>query len=251
MTDGTDAPARRIGLPKCPTGIEGFDDLTRGGLPLGRPTLVCGGPGTGKTLFALEFLVRGVLRYDEPGVFVAFDESTDELQTNSQSFGLDLSGLVAEKKILLDHVHVERGEIEESGEYNLDELFISLAYAIDSLAAKRLVIDSLDAIISSYSNDLIVRAQLRRLFRWVKTKGVTAVMTAEAGIDTRTRLGIDEYVADCVIALDHRVTGATATRRLRVVKYRGSGHEAGEFPFFIGDAGLSIPGGACPERKLT
>ena len=157
--------------------------------------------------------------------------------------------MVAEKKIFLDYVHVDRGEIEESGEYNLDGLFISLAYAIDSLAAKRLVVDSLDAIISSYSNDLIVRAQLRRLFRWIKTKGVTAVITAEAGVDAVTRLGIDEHVADCVIALDHRVTGASATRRLRVVKYRGSGHETGEFPFVIGDEGLSVPPLTSPEPK--
>lgn len=240
MSDGTQAPVSLPGLPKCPTGIDGFDDLASGGLPLRRPTLVCGGPGSGKTAFALEFLIRGVQRYNEPGVCVSFDESPDELQENARSFGFDLAALVAERKILLDHVHIERGDIEESGEYNLDGLFISLGYAIDSIGAKRVVLDSVDAIISSYSNDLIIRAQLRRLFRWIKSKGVTAVVTAEAGIDALTRLGLVEYVADCVISLDNRVIQENVTRLLRIVKYRGSAHESGEVPFLIRDNGLSM-----------
>ncbi|MCA1959260.1 MAG: hypothetical protein LDL33_00590 [Desulfomonile sp.] len=240
MSNGTQAPVSLPGLPKCPTGIDGFDELAGGGLPLRRPTLVCGGPGSGKTAFALEFIVRGVHRYGESGVFVSFDESPDELQENARSFGFDLAALAAERKILLDHVHIERSEIEESGEYNLDGLFISLGYTIDSIGAKRVVLDGVDAIISSYSNDLIIRTQLRRLFRWVKSKGVTAVITAEAGIDTLTRLGFVEYVADCVISLDNRVNRESATRLLRIVKYRGSAHESGEVPFLIREKGLSV-----------
>jgi circadian clock protein KaiC len=232
-------PQRKV-LPKSPTGIQGLDEITGGGLPKGRPTLVCGNAGCGKTLFAMEFLVRGATQYKEPGVFMAFEETDKELTTNVTSLGFDLDSLVSQKKILLDHVHLERSEIEETGEYDLEGLFIRLNHAIDSIGAKRVVLDTIESLFSGLPNPLILRAELRRLFHWLKDKGVTAIITGERGEDTLTRQGLEEYVSDCVLVLDHRVTEQTSTRRLRIVKYRGSLHGTNEYPFLIDESGFSV-----------
>ena len=227
-------------LPKCPTGIQGLDEITGGGLPRGRPTLVCGGAGCGKTLLATEFLVRGVVQFDEPGVFMAFEETEKELQANVASLGFDLGGLVRRKQIVIDYVHIERSEVKESGDYDLEGLFVRLGHAIDSIGAKRVVLDTLEVLFASLPNEAILRSELRRLFRWLKDKGVTAVITAERGRESMTRHGLEEYVSDCVILLDHRVNDQIATRHLRVVKYRGALHGTNEFPFLIGDKGISV-----------
>jgi circadian clock protein KaiC len=227
-------------LPKCPTGIQGLDEITGGGLPRGRSSLVCGGAGCGKTLFAAEFLVRGAVQFGEPGVFMSFEETDAELKSNVLSLGFDLAGLVRRKKIVLDHVHIERSEITETGEYDLEGLFVRLNHAIDSIGAKRVVLDTLEALFAGLPNEAILRAELRRLFRWLKDKGVTAVITAERGDEQMARHGLEEYVSDCVILLDHRVHDQIATRHLRVVKYRGALHGTNEFPFLIGDEGLSV-----------
>jgi circadian clock protein KaiC len=235
-------PAQRIPpeLAKAATGIQGLDELTGGGLPRGRPTLLCGSAGCGKTLLAMEFVVRGAVEFDEPGVFMAFEENVAELETNFASLGHDLAALVARKKLALDFVRVDRGEIEESGEYDLEGLFVRLDYAIDSIGAKRVVLDTIETLFSGLSNTAILRAELRRLFGWLKTKGVTAIITGERGEASLTRYGLEEYVADCVIVLDHRVEGQMATRRLRIAKYRGSVHATGEYPFLIDESGISI-----------
>src|SRR6202142_715509 len=189
-------------LPKCPTGIQGLDEITDGGLPRGRPTLVCGGAGCGKTLLAAEFLVRGVVQFGEPGVFMAFEETEAELKANAASLGFDLAGLIRRKKIVIDYVHIERSEVQESGEYDLEGLFVRLGHAIDSIGAKRVVLDTLEVLFASLPNEAILRSELRRLFRWLKDKGVTAVITAERGREHLTRHGLEEYVSDCVILLD-------------------------------------------------
>jgi circadian clock protein KaiC len=227
-------------LPRCPTGIQGLDEITGGGLPRGRSTLVCGSAGCGKTLLAAEFLARGAAHFGEPGVFMAFEETEAELKANVASLGFDLAGLVRRKKIVLDHVHIERSEIQETGEYDLEGLFVRLNHAIDSIGARRVVLDTLEALFAGLPNEAILRAELRRLFHWLKDKGVTAVITAERGRDQLTRHGLEEYVSDCVILLDHRVNDHIATRHLRVIKYRGALHGTNEFPFLIGDAGLSV-----------
>jgi circadian clock protein KaiC len=229
-----------VRLPKCPTGIQGLDEITDGGLPRGRPTLVCGGAGCGKTLLAAEFLVRGAALFNEPGVLMAFEETENELKANVASLGFDLEGLVQRKKIIVDYVHVERSEIEESGEYDLEGLFVRLGHAIDSIGAKRVVLDTLEVLFASLPNEAILRSELRRLFRWLKEKGMTAVITAERGREQLTRHGLEEYVSDCVILLDHRVNDQIATRHLRVVKYRGAQHGTNEFPFLIGAEGISV-----------
>lgn len=229
-----------VTLPKAPTGIQGLDEITQGGLPSGRPTLVCGGAGCGKTMMALEFLVRGATQYDEPGVFMMFEENAAELTANVRSLGFDLDKLSKQKKIVLDHVHIDRSEFEETGEYDLQGLFIRLGHAIDSVGAKRVVLDTLEALFSGLPNHAILRAELRRLFRWLKDRGVTALITGEKGEATLTRYGLEEYVADCVIVLDHRVEGQISTRRLRVLKYRGTAHGMNEYPFLIGERGFSV-----------
>lgn len=228
------------GVQKAPTGIAGLDEVTGGGLPAGRPTLICGGAGCGKTLLATEFLVRGATQYNEPGVLLAFEETAFELAVNVRSLGFDLEKLTAEKKLLIDHVYVERSEIEETGEYDLEGLFIRLGHAIDTIGAKRVVLDTLEALFSGLSNSAVLRAELRRLFRWLKDRGVTAIITAERGDGMLTRHGLEEYVSDCVIVLDHRVTEQLSTRRLRIVKYRGTMHETNEFPFLIDETGFSV-----------
>jgi circadian clock protein KaiC len=227
-------------LPKSSTGIEGFDEITGGGLPTGRPSLVCGGAGCGKTLFAISFLVHGATRFDEPGVFMSFEESTDELAQNVASLGFDLPRLIEEKRLVLDHVRIERSEIEETGDYDLEGLFIRLGYAIDSIGARRVVLDTIESLFSGLSNETILRAELRRLFRWLKGKGVTAVITGERGGGALTRQGLEEYVSDAVILLDHRVNDQISTRRLRIVKYRGSFHGTNEYPFLIDEKGIAI-----------
>ncbi|MDB5117994.1 MAG: kaiC [Mucilaginibacter sp.] len=228
-------------LPKTPTGINGLDEITDGGLPKGRPTLICGEAGCGKTLMSLEFLVRGATEFNEPGVFMAFEEKASELTMNVTSLGFDLDKLQAEKKIRLDYVHIDRSEIEETGEYNLEGLFIRLGYAIDSIKAKRVVLDTLENLFSGLTNQTILRAELRRLFQWLKEKGVTAVITGEKGEGrSLTRQGLEEYVSDCVILLDHRVINQISTRRLRVIKYRGSLHGTNEYPFLIDEEGISV-----------
>ncbi len=227
-------------LPKALTGIRGLDEITSGGLPAGRPTLICGGAGCGKTLLAMEFLVRGAMQFGEPGVFLAFEETGEELTENVASLGFDLDALVADKKLLLDHVFVDRSEFEETGEYDLEGLFIRLGYAIDSIKAKRVVLDTIEGLFAGLPNQAIVRAELRRLFRWLKEKGVTVIMTGERGDGALTRYGLEEYVSDCVISLDHRVVDQVTTRRIRVVKYRGSMHGTNEYPFIIDKDGVSI-----------
>ena len=227
-------------LEKAPTGIKGLDEITNGGLPKGRPSLVTGAAGSGKTLMAMEFLVHGAADYNEPGVFMAFEETAEELVKNVKSLGFDLNKLSEEKKISVDYVYVERSEIEETGEYDLDGLFVRLGYAIDSIGAKRVVLDTIEVLFASLPNEAILRAELRRLFRWLKDKGVTTIITGERGTDMLTRHGLEEYVADCVILLDHRITEQISTRRLRVVKYRGSSHGTNEYPFLIGDRGISV-----------
>jgi circadian clock protein KaiC len=237
-------PARAKGskgtLPKAPTGISGLDEITQGGLPRGRPTLVCGSAGCGKTLFAMEFLLRGALEFDEPGVFMAFEETPEELAQNVRSLGFDLDKLVEQKKISVDHVHVERSEIEETGEYDLEALFLRLGFAIDEVGAKRVVLDTLEALFGGFSNEALLRAELRRLFRWLKDKGVTAVITGERGEGQLTRQGLEEYVSDCVILLDNRMRDQISTRRLRIVKYRGTMHGTNEYPFLIDEHGFSV-----------
>ena len=227
-------------LPKAPTGIQGLDEITGGGLPRGRPTLVCGSAGCGKTLLAMEFLVRGVIEYGEPGVFMAFEETAEELAQNVRSLGFDLDELIRQKKLIIDFVRVERNEIEETGEYDLEGLFVRLNYAIDSIGAKRVVLDTIETLFGGLSNAAILRAEFRRLFRWLKDKGVTAVITGERGEGTLTRQGLEEYVSDCVILLDHRVIDQVSTRRLRIVKYRGSTHGTNEYPFLIDEDGISV-----------
>lgn len=239
MSGRTKLPPRH-GIAKSPTGIAGLDQITEGGVPAGRPTLVCGSAGCGKTVLAMEYLVRGATEFDEPGVFMAFEETEKELSQNVASMGFDLSALIARKKICLEHIRIERSEIEETGEYDLDGLFIRLQSAIDSVGAKRVVLDTVEALFSGFDNARILRAELRRLFAWLKSKGVTAIITAETGDGKLTRYGIEEYVADCVILLDHRVEDQNSIRRLRVIKYRGSLHGTSEYPFLIGSTGISV-----------
>ncbi|MDF2930575.1 MAG: kaiC [Anaerospora sp.] len=227
-------------LKKCPTGIQGLDDVTFGGLPLGRTALVCGAAGCGKTLLAMQFLVNGALLYDEPGIFMSFEENESELTENFASLGVDLNKLVAQNKISLDYVHLDKNEIAEAGDYDLDGLFIRLDYAIQAIGAKRVVLDTIEALFSGLANTTILRAELRRLFRWLKERGVTAIVTGERGNGTLTRHGIEEYVSDCVILLEHKVIDQISTRRLRIAKYRGSAHGTNEYPFLIDEQGICL-----------
>jgi circadian clock protein KaiC len=231
---------RRRSLPKSPTSIQGFDEITGGGLPKGRPTLICGGAGCGKTLFAMEFLVRGATQYNEPGVFMSFEETEQELAANVASLGFDLDDLIRRRKIWVEHIHLERAENEQSGEFDLEGLFIRIHHAIESIDAKRVVLDTLESLFSGLPNPLILRAELRRLLTWLKMKKVTTILTAERGEGTLTRQGMEEYVSDCVILLDHRVENQSSIRRMRIVKYRGSTHGTNEYPFLIDQDGFSV-----------
>jgi circadian clock protein KaiC len=227
-------------LEKTPTGISGFDEITNGGLPSRRPTLICGDAGAGKTLFSIEFIVRGILDFNEPGVIMVFEEKAEDLAQNVASLGYNLKKLQKDGRLWIDHVHVDRSEIEETGLYDLDGLFIRLGHAIDSIGAKRIMLDTIENLFGSFENEGILRAELRRLFNWFKTKGVTAIITAEKGMGMLTRHGLEEYVSDCVILLDHRVINQISTRLLRVVKYRGSLHGTNEYPFLIDEEGISV-----------
>jgi circadian clock protein KaiC len=232
---------KKLIFPKSPSGIEGLDEIVEGGLPTGRPTLVCGNAGCGKTLLAMEFLVRGATAYGEPGVFMSFEESAEDLIQNVASLGFDVQKLIDEKKIFIDFVYFEKNEIEETGEYDLEPLFIRLGNAIDTVGAKRVALDTVESLFSGLSNETILRAELRRLFRWLKMRGVTAVITGESGSgNSLTRHGLEEYVSDCVIFLDHRISDQISTRRLRVVKYRGSVHGTNEYPFLIDEQGITV-----------
>ena len=237
----TRKPANPKTLAKAATGIQGLDEITMGGLPRGRPTLISGGPGAGKTLFGMEFLVQGITQYNEPGVFMSFEESTPDLTVNAASLGFDLDRLVADEKLFIDHIHIERSEFAETGEYDLDGLFIRIADAIQRVGARRIVLDTIETLFGTLPNPATLRAEIRRLFEWLKQKGLTTVITAERDQpDKITRHGIEEFVSDCVIVLDHRIREEISTRRLRIVKYRGSTHGTNEYPFLIGDHGISV-----------
>ncbi|MGI4976120.1 MAG: circadian clock protein KaiC [Janthinobacterium lividum] len=240
MHRATEQAAPADALPKCPTGIAGFDALTLGGLPRGRPSLVCGRAGCGKTLFAMTFLVHGATVFGEPGVFMSFEETGEDLAQNVASLGYDLPALVASGRLVMDHVRVERSEIEETGEYDLEGLFIRLGHAIRTVGARRVVLDTLEALFAGLDNTALLRAELRRLFGWLKEQGVTAIITAERGEGSLTRHGLEEYVSDCVVLLDNPLSAGITTRRLRVVKYRGSAHDANEYPFLIDAEGISV-----------
>jgi len=228
------------GLPKAPSGITGLDEILLGGLPRGRPTLVCGNAGCGKTLFAMEFLIRGALQFGEPGACMMFEETEAELAQNVRSLGFDVEALVRDGLLTFDHVHIDRREIEETGDYDLEGLFLRIGLAIDAVGARRIVLDTLESLFSGFSNPAILRSELQRLFRWLKDRGVTAVITGERGDGQLTRQGLEEYVSDCVILLDHRVHEQVSTRRLRVVKYRGTSHGTNEYPFLIDETGITV-----------
>jgi circadian clock protein KaiC len=227
-------------LAKARTGVPGLDEITGGGLPAGRPTLICGGAGSGKTVLAMTVLIQGAVSFGEPGVIMSFEEDAQDLTDNVRSLGFDLAALVRDKKIAIDYVHVDRSEIEETGEYDLDGLFVRLEHAVRSVSAKRVVLDTIETLFAGLSNTGILRAELRRLFRWLKDKGLTALITAERGGGTLTRHGLEEYVSDAVILLDHRVDSHISTRRLRIVKYRGTAHGTNEYPFLISESGVSV-----------
>ncbi len=228
------------GIEKSLTGIEGFDDLTLGGLPTGRPTLVCGSAGCGKTLFASTFLIKGAREHGEPGVFVTFEERPSDIIANVASLGFALDELIADEKILIEHIAIDSSQLAEIGEFDLEGLFLRLELAIDQIGAKRIVLDTVESLFSAFSNEAILRAEIRRLFDWLKDRGMTAVITGERGDGTLTRQGLEEYVSDCVILLDHRVTKQVSTRRLRIVKYRGTAHGTNEYPFLIDADGFSV-----------
>jgi circadian clock protein KaiC len=236
----TRSSTKLTGLEKCPTGIRGLDEITFGGLPRGRSTLICGGAGSGKTLLAMEFIIHGIRDFGEPGVFMAFEETAEDLTKNVASLGFDLDDLIRQKKLAVDYVRIERSEIEETGEYDLEGMFVRLNNMIEEVGAKRVAIDTIEALFAGLPNEAILRAELRRLFRWLRDRNVTSVITGEQGERTLTRHGLEEYVSDCVIFLDHRVANQIATRRLRIVKYRGSVHGTNEYPTLIDEHGLSI-----------
>ncbi|MBY6240875.1 circadian clock protein KaiC [Methylosinus sp. Sm6] len=246
-------------LAKAPTGISGLDEMTMGGLPKGRPTLLCGGPGSGKTLLSMSFIVNGALRYGEPGVFMSFEERPEDLRANFTSLGFDVDDLTKRELLVVDHVRLERSEIEESGEYDLEGIFVRLGYAVDTIGAKRVAIDTIEALFAGLSNEAALRSELRRLFGWLKERGLTAIITGERGASHLTRYGLEEYVSDCVIVLDNRIVDQLSTRRLRILKYRGSAHGADEYPFLIDERGASVlpissaglDHSACPERMST
>ncbi|HEY1049101.1 MAG TPA: ATPase domain-containing protein, partial [Prosthecobacter sp.] len=227
-------------MSKSPTGITGFDEITGGGVPTGRPTLVCGDAGCGKSLFSTEFLVRGIKEFNEPGVLVTFEESAEDIRKNVASLGFDIDDLIKKKKLIIDHVTVRREEIDENGEYDLEGLFIRIAHAVNTVKARRVVLDTLETLFSGLSNEAVLRSELQRLFHWLKSQGLTTVITGERGQGQLTRQGLEEYVSDCVVLLDHRVIGQVSTRRLRIVKYRGTVHGTNEYPFLIDEDGISV-----------
>lgn len=229
-----------VGILKAPTGVVGLDEVTGGGLLAGRPTLVCGGAGSGKTLLGMSVILNGILKFHEPGVIMTFEETAEELEQNVRSLGLDMGRLIAQKKLVVDYVHIDRSEIEETGEYDLEALFVRIEHAVSSVGAKRVMLDTVESLFAGLSSDAILRAELRRLFRWLKERGLTTIITGERGTSTLTRHGLEEYVSDAVILLDHRVQDQMSTRRLRIVKYRGSAHGTNEYPFLISAHGISV-----------
>ena len=231
---------KMVPLQKTPTGIRGLDEITGGGLPKGRTTIVCGGPGCGKTMLGIEFLVRGALEFNEPGVLLAFEETPEDISSNVASLGFDIQDLANKKKLFLDYISMDPSEVQETGEYDLEGLFIRLQDAVDTIGAKRVMFDTVEALFSGFSNPRILRAEFRRLFRWLKERGLTTILTAERGDGTLTRQGLEEYVSDCVILLDHRIRDQISARRMRIVKYRGTKHGADEYPFLIDEQGVSI-----------
>ena len=239
MEESTGDVTRTL-IAKSSTGIAGLDEITGGGLPVGRITLVCGGPGSGKTHLSMEFILRGIILYNEPGVFFSFEESAEELVQNFSSLGLGIDKLIEEKKLAIEHVVLEPGTIVETGEYDLEGLFIRLSEAVKSVGAKRVALDTIESLFSGFSRETLLRSEIVRLFQWLKSKHITAVVTGESGEGRLTRQGLEEYIADCVLTLDHRVSDQIATRRLRVVKYRGSAHGADEYPFMIDNHGISV-----------
>ena len=239
-TTSSSGKTAHAGLPKCLTGVNGLDEITLGGLPRGRPTLVCGGAGCGKTLLGMEFLVRGATKYGEPGVCISFEETAAELTANVESLGFDLPALIRKKKLAIDHVYVERSLIDETGEYDLEALFVRIGHAVDRIGAKRVLLDSVEVLFAGLENESILRSELRRLFRWLKDRNLTTIVTGERGQGTLTRHGLEEYISDCVILLDYQVIETILTRRLRVVKYRGSTHGMNEYPFLIEEDGFSV-----------
>ncbi len=234
----TELPAPQ--LAKAPTGIPGLDEVLLGGIPAGRSTLICGSPGCGKTLLGMTFLVNGATQFGEPGVFVSFEETPQDLAANVASLGFDVPRLIAEKKLAIEHIRIERSEIDEAGDYDLEGLFVRLGYAIDQIGAKRVVLDTLEALFANLSNEAVLRAELRRLFGWLKDRGLAAIITAERGEGTLIRHGLEEYISDCVILLDNRVQDQVTTRRLRIVKFRGSAHGTNEYPFLLDDQGITV-----------
>lgn len=236
LTKSTSLPHQ---LHKCPTGIKGFDQITEGGIPENRTTLICGGAGTGKTLWGLDFLINGALHYNEPGVFMSFEETEDELHKDVASLNMDLHGLVLQKKIQLEYVLLERRDIQEST-FNLEGLLVRLEHAIDSLGARRVVLDSIESLFAGLTNAGVLRLEIKRLFRWLKERQVTAIVTGEPGQGAYTRHGLEEYISDCIILLDNRVVEQMSVRRIRVIKYRGSNHGTNEYPFVIDKDGLSV-----------
>jgi circadian clock protein KaiC len=227
-------------LQKTPTGIPGLDEITGGGLPRGRTTIVCGGPGCGKTMLGIEFLVRGAVEFNEPGVLMGFEETPEDMARNVASLGFDIQDLADKKKLYLDYVYVDPSEIQETGDYDLEGLFIRLQNAVETIGAKRVMLDTVEALFSGFSNMGVLRAEFRRLFRWLKDRELTTIVTAERGDGTLTRQGLEEYVSDCVVLLDHRIKDQISARRLRIVKYRGTKHGADEYPFLIDERGMSI-----------
>ena len=240
MIEPNPLPDRLSMIAKAPSGCAGLDEITGGGLPAGRPTLVCGGPGCGKTVLAMEFLVRGALEHDEPGLFVSFEESSESLVENFRSLGFDLEGLIEQKKLVISQVELSLGEIVETGDFTFDALLIRLEHAVGQVGAKRVVLDTMESLFSALSASTALRREITRLFHWLRDKGLTTIVTAERGTESFTRYGIEEYVSDCVLLLDHRVEHQISKRRLRVVKYRGSSHGADEYPFLIGEHGFSV-----------
>jgi len=228
------------GLAKAATGIAGLDQITGGGLPSGRVTLVAGGAGAGKTLLGLEFLVAGARDHAEPGVLLTFEEPAAKVADNVRSLGFDLDRLQRDGMLVVLAFQVDPAEIVATGEFDLEPLFVTLDEAIGRVDAKRVVLDTIEVLFGAFGDDTIVRGELGRLTRWLEERGVTAIVTGERGDTGLTRRGIEEYVSDCVITLDHRVREEISTRRLRVVKYRGSTHGTNEYPFLISADGLAV-----------
>lgn len=231
----------RYGVDKAPTGVRGFDVITGGGVPRGRATLVTGASGTGKTLFGVEFLVRGAVEHGEPGVLISFEETADDIAANVAGLGFDIPALRAQGLLAVDAFVSDGTQEVTAGPFDLDGLFLRLDAAVASVGARRLVIDTIESLFGRLHDEVALRGELVRLFHWIKARGLTAVITGEQGQGGRlTRFGIEEYVSDCVIVLDTRLHDDVSTRRLRVAKYRGSTHGTNQYPFVITERGFAV-----------